>query len=203
MAGYDGGVATTGSRHELDTPSRILDVAERIVQTRGFNGFSYADIANELGMTKASLHYHFPSKAELGSALVARYAERFGDALGAIDAAGLPARESLAAYAALYLRVLQGDRMCLCGILAAEYQTLKQPMRDAVTRFFDANQRWLAGVLERGRAEGAAAFEGSAHDAAGLILSGLEGAMLVARAYGDSARFESAAERLLASVAAG
>jgi TetR/AcrR family transcriptional repressor of nem operon len=193
-------VATTGSRHELDTPSRILDVAELIVQTRGFNGFSYADIAGELGVTKASLHYHFPSKAELGSALVARYAERFAGALDAIDAAGLPARASLAAYAALYLRVLQGGRMCLCGILAAEYQTLQQPMRDAVTRFFDANQRWLAAVLERGRSDGTLAFEGSAHDAAGLILSGLEGAMLVARAYGDDARFESAAERLLASV---
>jgi TetR/AcrR family transcriptional regulator, transcriptional repressor for nem operon len=201
IAGYDADVATTGSRHEMDTPSRILDVAERIVQTRGFNGFSYADIAGELGVTKASLHYHFPSKAELGSALIARYAERFADALDAIDAAGLSARESLTAYAALYLRVLQGDRMCLCGILAAEYQTLQQPMRDAVTCFFDANQRWLAAVLERGRTDGTIAFEGSARDAAGLILSGLEGAMLVARAYGDSTRFESAAERLLASVA--
>jgi TetR/AcrR family transcriptional repressor of nem operon len=195
-------VATTGLRHDTDTPSRILDVAERIVQTRGFNGFSYADIAGELGVTKASLHYHFPGKADLGSALIARYAGRFATALEAIDADEPSAREALAAYAALYLRVLQGDRMCLCGILAAEFQTLQQPMRDAVTRFFDANQRWLAAVLEQGQADGTIAFEGSAHDAAGLILSGLEGAMLVARAYGDSARFESAAERLLAAVAA-
>jgi TetR/AcrR family transcriptional repressor of nem operon len=194
-------VATTGLRYETDTPSRILDVAERIVQTRGFNGFSYADIAGELGVTKASLHYHFPSKADLGSALIARYAERFANALDAIDAGELPAPEALTAYAALSLRVLQGDRMCLCGILAAEFQTLQQPMRDAITRFFDANQRWLAAVLERGQADGTIAFEGSAHDTAGLILSGLEGAMLVARAYGDNARFESAAGRLLAAVA--
>ena len=55
-----------------DTAARILDVAERLVQTRGFNGFSYADVASELDVTKASLHYHFPGKAELGQALIAR-----------------------------------------------------------------------------------------------------------------------------------
>lgn len=195
-------MAATGSRHETDTAGRILDSAERIVQTRGFNGFSYADIARELGVTKASLHYHFPTKAELGSALIARYAARFSIALDAIDAGELPARETLEAYAALYVRVLQGDRMCLCGILAAEHETLQQPMRDAITRFFDANLRWLTAVLERGLDDGSVAFDGRAADTAGLILSGLEGALLVARAYGDVARFESAAGRLLAGVAA-
>ena len=195
-------MAATGSRHETDTASRILDIAERIVQTRGFNGFSYADIALELGMTKASLHYHFPSKAELGSALVARYAERFAGALAAIDASEPTASEALAAYAGLYLRVLHGDRMCLCGILAAEYHTLQQPMRDAVTGFFDANERWLTGALERGQADGSVAFAGSARASARLILAGLEGAMLVARAYGDNTRFESATDGLLATFAA-
>ena len=71
-----------------DTASRILDIAERLVQMRGFNGFSYADVAGELSLTTASLHYHFPGKAELGRALIARYAERFNDALAAIDARG-------------------------------------------------------------------------------------------------------------------
>ncbi len=61
-------------RTETKTATRILDVAERLVQTRGFNGFSYADIAAELHITKASLHYHFASKAELGEALILRYA---------------------------------------------------------------------------------------------------------------------------------
>ena len=64
-----------------DTAVRILDVAERLVQTRGFNRFSYADIANEVGVTKAALHYHFASKAELGDALITCYAGRFSDAI--------------------------------------------------------------------------------------------------------------------------
>ena len=64
-------------RHgDTDTATRILDVAERLAQTRGFNGFSYADIAAEVGITKAALHYHFATKAGLGQALIGRYAAR-------------------------------------------------------------------------------------------------------------------------------
>jgi TetR/AcrR family transcriptional repressor of nem operon len=66
------------------TATRILDVAERLVQVRGYNGFSYADVANELKMTKAALHYHFASKAELGEALIERYSLRFFEALAAV-----------------------------------------------------------------------------------------------------------------------
>jgi TetR/AcrR family transcriptional repressor of nem operon len=183
-----------------DTATRILDAAERLVQLRGFNGFSYADIAGELGLTTAGLHYHFPSKAALGEALIRRYAARFGEALAAIDADRADAREKLDAYAALYADVLRGRRMCLCGMLAAEFQTLPKPMRTAVVLFFDENEAWLAGVLEEGRAEGTFRFPGSATDAAQAILSGLEGAMLVARPYGDVGRFQTAAGALLAGI---
>src|SRR5580700_1917202 len=95
------------------TPERILEVAERLVQTRGYNGFSYAHIAAALGITKASLHYHFASKAELGEALVARYGARFDVALAEIDRATVDAQDKLAAYAQLYSGVLHGERMCL------------------------------------------------------------------------------------------
>src|SRR5215212_6693077 len=93
-----------------DTADRILDLAERLVQTRGFNGFSYADIASELGVTKASLHYHFPTKAELGRCLINRYGEAFAQALADIDADSSDAREKLRRYANLYARVLGTDR---------------------------------------------------------------------------------------------
>src|SRR5271168_3279858 len=69
----------------VSTRSRILDVGERLVQIRGFNGFSYADVAAELSVTKASLHYYFPGKADLAEAIITRYAERFTHALAAID----------------------------------------------------------------------------------------------------------------------
>ncbi len=184
-----------------DTASRILDVAERLVQSRGFNGFSYADVAAELNITKASLHYHFPSKAALGEALIARYAARFAEALVAIDGRLADPREKLHAYAGLYADVLQGERMCLCGMLAAEYQTLPEPMRDEVIGFFNDNEAWLVSVLSQGQADHLLELSGPPGETARMIISGLEGAMLVARPYGDLARFQAAADRLLSSVA--
>jgi TetR/AcrR family transcriptional repressor of nem operon len=182
-----------------DTPEQILDVAERLVAQRGFNGFSYADVAAELGITRAALHYHYASKAELGEALIGRYAVRFAAALADVDGAAPDAAAKLDAYAGLYLSVLQGERMCLCGMLAAEYQTLPSGMQAAVVRFFDDNEVWLRAVLEQGRADGSLVFSGDAGEVAQLIVSGLEGAMLVSRPYGDVDRFHAAATRLLAA----
>src|SRR5271167_2201454 len=106
-------MASTRSGKQAGTSQRILDSAERLVQRRGFNGFSYANVAAELNITTASLHYHFPGKAELGEALIVRYAARFADALEQIDdrLPGAPAK--LDAYAGLYADVLRGKRMCL------------------------------------------------------------------------------------------
>jgi TetR/AcrR family transcriptional regulator, transcriptional repressor for nem operon len=190
----------TGQPGNADTAARILDSAERLVQSRGFNGFSYADVAAELGITKASLHYHFPGKAELGEALIGRYAARFADALEQIDARGADAPTKLAAYARIYGDVLRQKRMCLCGMLAADYDTLPEPMRDAVVRFFDDNEAWLTTVFEQGQAEGSLHLQGSAREAAQTLVGGLEGALLIARPYGEVARFDAAATRLLASL---
>jgi TetR/AcrR family transcriptional repressor of nem operon len=191
----------TARRAKRDTAEQVLDSAERLVQVRGFNGFSYADVAEELGITKASLHYHFSGKAELGQALIARYTRRFAAALDEIDGGGESASAKLTAYAELYADSLRGRRMCLCGMLAAEYQTLPTPIKEAVVAFFDVNELWLAGVLERGRKEKSLEFEGSATDTARMIVSSMEGAMLVARPYSDPARFQAAATTLLAGLA--
>jgi TetR/AcrR family transcriptional regulator, transcriptional repressor for nem operon len=188
-------------RANADTASRILDIAERLVQSRGFNGFSYADVASELKISKASLHYHFPGKAKLGEALIGRYAARFAEALEEIDRRGGDAPAKLDAYAGIYADVLRNRRMCLCGMLAADYETLPKPMRAAVIAFFDENETWLTSVLERGEKEGTLRLGGSPSEAAQAIVSGLEGALLIARPYGDVARFQAAATRLLTSLA--
>jgi TetR/AcrR family transcriptional regulator, transcriptional repressor for nem operon len=184
-----------------DTRERILDVAERLVQVRGFNGFSYADVAAELAITKASLHHHFPSKAGLGEALIARYAERLTDALAAIDAHAAEAPAKLDAYTGLYTDVLREGRMCLCGMLAAEHETLPTPIRGAVVAFLDENESWLERVLEQGRSDGSLRFNGTAKATARSILSGLEGSMLVARSRGEIESFQTGAALLLKGLA--
>lgn len=193
-----GGAVAVVSAADEGTAARALDVAERLAQERGYNAFSYADIAAELGVTKPALHYHYANKAALGVALIERYAARFADALRRLDDEGRAAPAKLAAYADLYLDVLSERRMCLCGMLAAEYSTLPAPMQRAVLAFFDGNEAWLAGVLDQGAAEGTVQLREPARDGARIIISGLEGALLIARPYGDPTRFRAAADRLIA-----
>ncbi|MGB6772305.1 MAG: TetR/AcrR family transcriptional regulator [Candidatus Dormiibacterota bacterium] len=179
------------------TAMRILSAAERLVQTRGFNGFSYADIATELHITTAALHYHFATKAELGEALIAHYSQSFSETLTRLDNDLAQPADKLAGYSEVYLEVLRAERMCLCGMLAAEYQTLPEPMQHAVVRFFDANESWLERVLVQGQSDGTLKLYGPARDIARMIIGGLEGAMMVARACGDIRRFQDAATRLI------
>ena len=187
---------------DADTSQRILDIAERLVQTRGFNGFSYADIAEVMQVTKASLHYHFRAKADLGKRLIERYERNFLAALATIDGESKDAREKLRRYAAIYGDVLGDDRMCLCGMLAAEFGTLPEPMRVEMRHFFDANERWLVGVLQKGKRDHKLKFTGPAVDVARSLVGSLEGAMMIARSYSDPARFKMVSERLLADIGA-
>ena len=188
------------TRSRSGTAALILATAEEIIQLKGYGGFSYADVAAELKITKAALHYHFPGKAELGEALIAAWAARFADALAALDAAGGPALTRLHGYIDLHARILGKRRMCMCGRLAAEYQTLPAPMRAALVKFFDHSQVWLEGSLERGRSEGTLRFASAPRDTALLIISALEGAMLLAGPNGDIERFNATVTSLVSAL---
>jgi TetR/AcrR family transcriptional regulator, transcriptional repressor for nem operon len=183
------------------TRARALDVAEELAQIRGFNALSYREIAARLGVTSASLHYHFPAKADLGEALIGRYTESFGRQLQRIAHDTPSAPDRLAAYTTLYSGVLHTGRMCLCGMLAAEFQTLSEEMRNAVLRFLELNEGWLENVLEQGRRSEEIAFEGPARETGRALLAALEGAMLLARADGDESSFDHTARRLLQAMA--
>lgn len=192
--------ARRGRDNDAGTAARILDIAEKLVQVRGFNGFSYADIAEALEVTKASLHYHFPTKGDLGKRLIERYEEGFLAALRSIDSAGAGARDKLKRYIRIYADVLRDNRMCLCGMLASDYATLPKPMKEEVKHFFDENEQWLAAVLDAGRKAGKLEFKGSAIELARAMVGSLEGAMMLARSYGEVSRFDTAAERLIAAL---
>ena len=180
------------------TAGRILDIAERLVQTRGYNGFSYADISSELRIRNASVHYHFPSKTDLGRRLVSRHREKFMAALAELEAESRDARELLRRYVALWTGVLRDrDRMCLCGMMAADIATLPKAIRVEIKRFFDENETWLVRVIEQGRRAKTLRPPAAPKIEARLLTMGLEGAMLVARSYGDIRRFEEIANRLL------
>jgi TetR/AcrR family transcriptional repressor of nem operon len=182
---------------QRSTRTQVLDLAERLVQTRGFNAFSYADIATELSMTTAAVHYHFKGKTALGEALLERYTDRFLVELDRISAVTSDARQRVELYVDLYRGVLAAGRMCLCGMLAAESETLPESMRAAIERFFDRNEAWLMAVVEAGAAAHVLTRSEPARDTARMILDTLEGAVMIARATHDPDRFEDVAARLL------
>lgn len=190
-----------------DTAHAILDAAQALAQTRGFNAFSYRDLADRVGIRTASIHYHFPSKADLGRALVERYHDVVAGMLAAIARDTTDAPERLARYADLLESVLatpgEGDelRICLGGMLASDFPTLPPDMQEGVAYFVRANVAWLADVLERGRNDGTLAFTGDSDAAATALFSALEGAMMVARSCDDPSRYRATADWLLANFA--
>lgn len=184
-------------KERVDTAEQILDVAQVMIQTHGYNAFSYADISVQVGIRKASIHYHFPSKNDLGKEVVARYRETFRKKLDQIERATDNPLSKLERYAQLYLDGLQDEKMCLCGVLAADFNTLPEVVREEVKGFFADSEAWLTKVLIEGCSVGVLCCNASTEIEAQLLLSGLQGAQLTARSYRDVTRFDSIAQRLL------
>lgn len=184
------------------TREKLLTEAERLVRRLGYAGFSYADLAAEVGLTKASIHHHFPSKEALGLALVAAYDARYDAAMADIimrEKAG-PAR--IDAYAALYLGGLEDDLGCLCAALAVEVAVLPPAFRKALAAFFQKHVDWVAGVVAEGQNDGSIRAGLAPQAQARQIISTLEGALLMERVFGRTDGFGDTLAALKASVSA-
>jgi TetR/AcrR family transcriptional regulator, transcriptional repressor for nem operon len=186
---------------DATTRARLLDAAEEMAQTRGYNAFSFRDLAVEVGIRAPSIHHHFATKADLGRLLMARYRERFAALLAGIEARTADPRRRIRRFVDLFRATLaRGDRLCLCGMLATEYATLPASVRDEVRLFFGESEAWLARVIEEGRRTGVFARRGSAAKVASTLFAALEGAMISARTFGDASRLEDAGEWLIAAL---
>ena len=179
------------------TAAQILDVAERLVQSRGFNGFSYADVAGELKITKPPCITTSPSKAELGEALINRYTDRFAAALDDLDVTAPDGPAKLGAMSTSTWTCCGTSGCVSAGCWPPSTRRFPAAIRDAVLGFFDHNETWLDLVLEVGRADGTLSFKEPARDRARVLVAALEGSMLVARPYGSFDRFEVVASRLV------
>jgi TetR/AcrR family transcriptional regulator, transcriptional repressor for nem operon len=183
-------MTTTASKQRSGTAEQILDLAEMLIQTRGYSAFSYQDISDALGITKASIHYHFASKADLGIAVLDRYVERFGAALVSIaEDQSQPSMAMLDFYIEPYIRYARTpDRVCLSGALAGEILALPPELRARVDRFFRAHQVWLTEILKRGVTRGEFKLPAPASKVARLVFGALQGALLVKRTTGDTSQ---------------
>lgn len=163
-----------------DRRDAILDVAEQLIRAHGYSGFSFREIAVEVGIKSASVHYHFPTKSDLAVAVAKRYRERFATALEAKERQGLARVE---AWRSLFHDALNRDGlMCLCGILAVEGASLPAEVAREARAFLEFG---IASLNEVRSGEGV------------RILSQLEGAMLISRSAGDPSVFAAATNNLV------
>ena len=186
------------------TADDILACARTLIVAGGYNGFSYADIANVVGLRKPSIHHHFPSKAELVTALVTRYREAAEEAFANLERVVPAPIDQLRAYIA-HWKACIGDAsapFCVCALLANELPVLPEEVAFQVRAYFRFLSRWLTGVLERGVQRGEIILNNPPDIEAEAFMATVHGAMLSARAYGDTAIFGAVMDPQLARLAA-
>jgi TetR/AcrR family transcriptional repressor of nem operon len=175
-------MATTAS-----TAESILHCARSSIVAGGYNGFSYADIAAVVGIRKASIHHHFPTKVDLVRTLVKLYREEAEAGIAAIERHVQDPLEQLRTYTG-YWESCIGDpetSYCLCALLATQIPVLPDEIVFELRAYFRALSAWLTSVLERGARQGSITLTDSAHSEAEALMATVHGAMSSARAYGD------------------
>lgn len=179
----------------MDSASQILDVAERRMRQAGYNAVSYRDIAAEIGVKSASLHYHFPKKEDLGVALVRRYADNIYARLAAQTAVLSTPQEKITALVDLYRYALEEQRLvCLCAVLGAEAPGLPHPVVSEVRTFFQTTIAWLAAHYADLK------FKEPERQAK-AALSALKGAMIISAVNDDKSVFDAAAQSVCEQLA--
>lgn len=183
----------------MDTRTALLDSAEAAARQRGFDAFSYADLSKEVGIRKASIHYHFPVKADLALSLIERYAGRVLDRLAEIEIEPTDAATKLCAYHQIYRDALaDGTRLCLCVAMSAGRDSLSDQVLSELNAFHTKSIAWLTRLYESALEDGSIFGVFAPRREAAATLALMEGAQLVARAAKDVSRFDEATAALTA-----
>jgi TetR/AcrR family transcriptional repressor of nem operon len=181
--------------------SEILQAAQILIQERGFNGFSFRDVAAKVGIRSASIHYHYPTKTELACAVTAHYRAAFQDKIDGFRDSDMSQVEKLRAYGGLFVATLdEGKKVCLCGVLASEAETLPTQVRKEVGQFFDAQRDWLVAVIDAGKASGEIRSDIDATTFASSFIAALEGGMIIARSVEQPLRLKQTIDQHIAFI---
>lgn len=170
-----------------DTRSLIIDRANELMMQRGFNGFSYRDISEPLGVKNAAIHYHFPSKTDLIAAVIHDNHELLKKSTSRFMENGGPAREQIEGlFAFTSAQCKAGRPVCVGGALAADYDQLPEEIQNANQRFMNESAKWMTRVLELGREQGELEFEGDPASKARVILAAIQGGRQLYRILGET-----------------
>ena len=178
-----------------NTQRTILNLAESLLQDKGFNGFSYAHIAAELNVKNAAIHYHFPTKEALACAVVRRYRDRFQLWINNARVKDLAPEKKLDWFFGIYTSTrADNGKVCLVGSLEAEFNSIPELLQRETKAMNIELLNWLQATLDEGRHAGVFKFNGDAASKAALILSSLQGALQMARALGPK-KFQAVVEQ--------
>ncbi|MGA7811684.1 TetR/AcrR family transcriptional regulator [Caballeronia sp.] len=169
---------------------QLLDHAQVLLMTRGYNGFSYRDLSTLVGVKTSSIHYYFPAKEDLVLEAVNTYSADVMSSIYAIDSSA-PAEKKLDRYVKLFGKLLgEGNQICLCGMLATDIESLTEDVVHAVQAFFKANESWLAKVLAEGDKQQTLRLNGKPDVAARALFAAFQGSLLTCRLFHTKLRLD-------------
>lgn len=183
-----------------DTANKLIAEASKLIVNAGYNGFSYADLAEILGIRKPSIHHHFPSKVDLVVAVVERQRAAIQAQIEALESGTPDAMAQLLAYVGYWKRCIedQSAPFCLAGVLAVELPGLPAQVGAAVQGHFNDLGRWLQRVMALGVEQGTIRLELEPETSSQFFQTAVYGAMVMARAYDDPAKFTFVVDAFLA-----
>lgn len=179
---------------------QLLDQTLKLIRTRGYNGFSYRDLADLVGVKTSSIHYYFPSKEDLALEAARQYHERVAHDVERIDRS-LSAAERAERYLDGWRKTADPNQVCMCGMLANEAASLPESVHVALKNFYLFHERWLTEVLEQARAEGAVGQALPPQQMAMVVFGALQSGAVAARLFQAPERLQAAADMLRAAVA--
>lgn len=181
---------------------RLLEHTFDLIRKRGFNGFSYRDLAERVGVKTSSIHYYFPTKEDLALEAVNAYSERAARYLADIDPT-LPPLQQAERYLASWRRECGGQQVCLAGMLSTEALCLPPVVHRALQEFHRINESWLTALLDRAREQNGADAQPAISSAAlaQVLFAALQNSLVSVRLFNQAERLEPAANLLLAAVA--
>lgn len=175
----------------------IIRRTNELLASGGYNGFSYADIAALVEVRKASIHHHFPTKADLVKATVALHRDATRRGLQSLDGMTADPLQRLVAYSRFWAECIEGSNppICICALLAAELPAVPAEVADEVKGHFRDLHAWVASNMEQGESQGRMQLDGTPSAEASVFIASIHGAMLSARAAGDASLFWQIAQQ--------
>lgn len=178
---------------------QLLEHASVLIRQRGYNGFSYRDLAELVGVKTSSIHYYFPAKDDLVLEVVRLYRERSQARLAAIDV-GLPLSEQAQRYIGPLRNDIELNQICLAGMLSAEVLALPDAIRTLLQAHFQMNESWIGNLLRRAEVERGQPYPVPPPALAKVLYGAIQNGIITARMSGSSDRLDAAADMLLGAV---